>query len=205
MSEDHKGFDAGDYNLFRYCGNDPEDRTDPMGLDPREVSPEVDRVSLEALETVRRISVTNSDGKCVGLERGKSVGPANDGRVEASKDTSVGEKIGNNTDHQRISYPDPPGGENGKRDSFVHAHTNENTGDSGKYDPKGTLTSQPDKKNGDLSDTTVYTSSRSGKIKERYRQSTDPAQRQAHKDTVTERLDKNGQWKVIEKIPPKKD
>jgi RHS repeat-associated protein len=33
MSEDPKGFDAGDYNLFRYCANDPEDRTDPMGLD----------------------------------------------------------------------------------------------------------------------------------------------------------------------------
>jgi RHS repeat-associated protein len=33
MSEDPKGFDAGDYNLFRYCHNDPEDLTDPMGLD----------------------------------------------------------------------------------------------------------------------------------------------------------------------------
>lgn len=33
MSEDPKGFDAGDYNLFRYCKNDPEDLTDPMGLD----------------------------------------------------------------------------------------------------------------------------------------------------------------------------
>jgi hypothetical protein len=32
MSEDPKGFDAGDYNLFRYCHNDPLDRTDPMGL-----------------------------------------------------------------------------------------------------------------------------------------------------------------------------
>jgi RHS repeat-associated protein len=32
MSEDPKGFDAGDYNLFRYCDNDPEDKTDPMGL-----------------------------------------------------------------------------------------------------------------------------------------------------------------------------
>ena len=26
MSEDPKGFDAGDYNLFRYCHNDPFDR-----------------------------------------------------------------------------------------------------------------------------------------------------------------------------------
>ena len=33
MSEDPKLFDAGDYNLYRYCHNDPEDMTDPMGLD----------------------------------------------------------------------------------------------------------------------------------------------------------------------------
>jgi RHS repeat-associated protein len=33
MSEDPKGFDAGDYNLFRYCRNDPLDLTDPMGLE----------------------------------------------------------------------------------------------------------------------------------------------------------------------------
>jgi hypothetical protein len=31
MSEDHKLADAGDYNLFRYCHNDPIDLTDPMG------------------------------------------------------------------------------------------------------------------------------------------------------------------------------
>jgi hypothetical protein len=33
MSEDPKGFDAGDYNLFRYCHNDPIDFADPMGLE----------------------------------------------------------------------------------------------------------------------------------------------------------------------------
>jgi RHS repeat-associated protein len=45
MSEDPKLFDAGDYNLFRYCHNDPIDFTDPMGLseaaptnNPRETS-----------------------------------------------------------------------------------------------------------------------------------------------------------------------
>jgi RHS repeat-associated protein len=32
MSEDPKVFDAGDYNLFRYCHNDPIDFADPMGL-----------------------------------------------------------------------------------------------------------------------------------------------------------------------------
>jgi RHS repeat-associated protein len=34
MSEDHILADAGDYNLFRYCHNDPIDNVDPMGLDP---------------------------------------------------------------------------------------------------------------------------------------------------------------------------
>src|SRR4030095_1202154 len=33
MSEDPKLFDADDYNLFRYCHNDPIDLTDPMGLE----------------------------------------------------------------------------------------------------------------------------------------------------------------------------
>jgi RHS repeat-associated protein len=33
MSEDPKLFDASDYNLFRYCHNDPLDLTDPMGTE----------------------------------------------------------------------------------------------------------------------------------------------------------------------------
>jgi RHS repeat-associated protein len=33
MSEDPKGFDASDYNLYRYCHNDPWDLSDPVGLE----------------------------------------------------------------------------------------------------------------------------------------------------------------------------
>ena len=32
MSEDPTLYDGGDYNLFRYCDNDPVDQVDPMGL-----------------------------------------------------------------------------------------------------------------------------------------------------------------------------
>jgi RHS repeat-associated protein len=39
MSEDPKLFDSGDYNLFRYCHNDPIDFTDPMGLADQEQPP----------------------------------------------------------------------------------------------------------------------------------------------------------------------
>jgi RHS repeat-associated protein len=33
LQMDPTGFDAGDMNLFRYCADDPVDRSDPMGLD----------------------------------------------------------------------------------------------------------------------------------------------------------------------------
>ena len=33
LEVDPKGFDAGDYNLYRYCYNDPMDRIDPMGME----------------------------------------------------------------------------------------------------------------------------------------------------------------------------
>jgi RHS repeat-associated protein len=33
LQSDPTGFDAGDMNLFRYCGDDPVDRSDPMGLE----------------------------------------------------------------------------------------------------------------------------------------------------------------------------
>jgi len=32
LQSDPTGFDAGDMNLFRYCGDDPVDRSDPTGL-----------------------------------------------------------------------------------------------------------------------------------------------------------------------------
>lgn len=39
MSEDPKLFDAGDYNLFRYCRNDPLDMTDPTGTQDTRADP----------------------------------------------------------------------------------------------------------------------------------------------------------------------
>jgi RHS repeat-associated protein len=49
MSEDPKGFDGGDYNLFRYCHDDPEDLTDPMGLEISGVDPWMKKDVNEAL------------------------------------------------------------------------------------------------------------------------------------------------------------
>ena len=40
-SQDPTGFGAGDMDLYRYCGNDPTDRTDPSGLSPSQLTFEV--------------------------------------------------------------------------------------------------------------------------------------------------------------------
>ena len=38
LQTDPTGFDAGDMNLFRYCGDDPVDRSDPTGLEYQVIS-----------------------------------------------------------------------------------------------------------------------------------------------------------------------
>ena len=55
MSEDPKLFDAGDYNLFRYCHNDPLAFTDPMGTTDSRVTYSPRQESLE------RVDITNAE------------------------------------------------------------------------------------------------------------------------------------------------
>ena len=64
MSEDPKGFAAGDYNLFRYGKNDPDDLTDPMGLayvsptlqnpQTRDLPPDVEQQKRELKSQIAR-------------------------------------------------------------------------------------------------------------------------------------------------------
>ena len=56
LQPDPKQFDAGDYNLYRYCHNDPVNKSDPTGLQiPEEdLDPEVDEAQEEAVEPPRQ-------------------------------------------------------------------------------------------------------------------------------------------------------
>jgi hypothetical protein len=65
MSEDPKLFEAGDYNLFRYCHNDPIDFTDPMGLDAHALS---GHVTPELLDYVTKgLGATEAYARVMGL------------------------------------------------------------------------------------------------------------------------------------------
>ncbi|MFZ1219260.1 MAG: RHS repeat-associated core domain-containing protein, partial [Chthoniobacterales bacterium] len=47
VQPDPKQFEAGDYNLYRYCHNDPVNRSDPLGMDPVFVSDEVAALAFQ--------------------------------------------------------------------------------------------------------------------------------------------------------------
>src|SRR5205085_1436615 len=50
LQPDPKEFGAGDYNLYRYCHNDPVNRGDPFGMDPVVVSREEADLASQADE-----------------------------------------------------------------------------------------------------------------------------------------------------------
>jgi RHS repeat-associated protein len=75
MSEDPKLFDAGDYNLFRYCHNDPIDFTDPTGTQDERREPwynhqeqakELDRKYGEMMANAQR-AMHDAHGGAIGI------------------------------------------------------------------------------------------------------------------------------------------
>lgn len=49
LQPDPKHFEAGDYNLYRYCHNDPINKSDPFGLEPMAVDQETDALAHQGL------------------------------------------------------------------------------------------------------------------------------------------------------------
>ena len=64
LQPDPKEFEAGDYNLYRYCHNDPVNRNDPTGLIDREIDKEVDKLgkdaSLNSLQEAKKDGIGRS-------------------------------------------------------------------------------------------------------------------------------------------------
>jgi uncharacterized protein RhaS with RHS repeats len=55
IEEDPIGFEAGDVDLYRYCGNNPTSKTDPSGLDPdQQVERNLQRHEREATKNYYR-------------------------------------------------------------------------------------------------------------------------------------------------------
>ena len=80
MSEDPKLFDAGDYNLFRYCHNDPIDLTDATGTETNMAgfSPlNNHNASVVDITIAERISLAQNQWKPVLVESGRGTRSGN--------------------------------------------------------------------------------------------------------------------------------
>ncbi len=162
MSEDPKLFDAGDYNLFRYCHNDPIDFTDPMGLAPIEVPEDVDAVSRYGLDVLHREALSSGDG----YERATSTGREN-GKVFLSKEREIGK--GTPYGKQKVSIPAPKPGSGKEPQSGLHVHRNDIQHDANDNQvQKGSLSTKADRNWADTVKKAIYTENESGNIKERY-------------------------------------
>jgi RHS repeat-associated protein len=201
MSEDPKLFDAGDNNFFRYVGNDPVDRVDPMGLAPLPEPPaELDQASVEAARQCLTISSKNTDNQGYGWERGKSIWYSpNETRI--SNDSSVGKGTQFKGPQTITDWPDFGEGPNV---SHAHNHTNTTKVDvlTNKPSKNGVVMDKGDREGGDKAKGYYYVIDGSGKIIERYRQSQDDIQRGKHADWALDRRDpKTGKWKEIKRVP----
>jgi RHS repeat-associated protein len=74
LQPDPKQFEARDYNLYRYCHNDPVNRTDSTGLDTDfgTVPQAILQLGIDAAFQSYQMSISNGDHLGWGLERGVS-------------------------------------------------------------------------------------------------------------------------------------
>jgi RHS repeat-associated protein len=196
LQTDPTGFDAGDMNLFRYCDDDPVDLSDPSGLEPMVISPELRGAMLSGMAQSLAISQSNSDGRGKGLERGKNI-LQRGGKFEVGKNTSLGQKVGN---HQVVP---PPPIEGGTRAAYVHAHTHDSVYTDGNlmHRASSSRTSDADKNWADANNKPIGTITpgwRPGQVgtREIYSPSTNGEERAHHTGGGTERLEKDG-WKQL--------
>jgi RHS repeat-associated protein len=63
IQPDPEEFGAGDYNLYRYCHNDPVNKSDPFGLEDQAISRELDRLGSEASRNSLKEALRGKDGK----------------------------------------------------------------------------------------------------------------------------------------------
>lgn len=171
LQPDPIGFKGDASNLYRYCGNDWANKTDPMGLDPIIPPQDIDEAARNGLRTLGQIARSSKDGWERAASIGRENGKAFMGKVGTTKD---GQEYG----AQRIAIPSPKTfAEAGSRiepEAGVHVHRHSGQVDANdkpvKAGEKGTLSTSADRLWGDVVRKPSYVSTDDGKIMERYLQ-----------------------------------
>jgi RHS repeat-associated protein len=89
LQPDPKQFAAGDYNLYRYCHNDPVNRSDPFGLIDRDIDRELDKKGVEASQNSLNAANVAGDhtGRSQGIQEKDGKYSLNDKIVKGANET----------------------------------------------------------------------------------------------------------------------
>jgi RHS repeat-associated protein len=121
MQPDPKEFGAGDYNLYRYCHNDPINKSDPTGLTPGEPFDTIDGAVLDVHNYINATSIREN------REYGSVMYQGSDGKFYASEPFhGTGRKVNVGAHDDQSRVPD------GRRIGDYHSH-----GDYSKEGPRG--------------------------------------------------------------------
>ncbi|MEN3369910.1 MAG: hypothetical protein V7609_2053 [Verrucomicrobiota bacterium] len=179
LQPDPKEFGAGDYNLYRYCHNDPVNKSDPLGLDPIVVSPAENALALQG--DVQNVAAMNANTWLFGLlsfEYASTVYGDSHGNLTLSAPR---------TDyHTRDVRPPSDPSKISRVETHVHTFT-------ARDDTTNSYLSAPDVTRGNQTGRTQQVISPNG-ARDRYRPSDNAGERKRGEGGIIERLGKDGEW-----------
>jgi hypothetical protein len=115
LQPDPKQFEAGDYNIYRYCHNDPVNRTDPFGLGPPiSVQPDTNEAAIERSIITLNMQLADPSNN----ERASIVERNNQTNLLAPMRISIGGPLAD-PGHQRTETQPTPGH---TTEAIAHGH-----------------------------------------------------------------------------------
>jgi RHS repeat-associated protein len=179
LQPDPRQFEAGDFNLYRYCHNDPVNKSDPTGLDPIVVSPAENALALQG--DTQNLAAMNANTWLFGLvsfEYSSTVFRDSQGNLTLSAPR---------TDyHARDVRPPADPSKTSRVETHVHTFT-------ARDDTTNSYLSAPDVQRGNQTGRTQQVISPNG-VRDRYRPSDNAEERKRGEGGIIERLRKDGEW-----------
>ncbi len=119
LQPDPKEFEAGDYNLYRYCHNDPVNKSDPTGL-REQIAGDIHRDIMWDMARYADSS-NNEQGSFADFTHKAYMGKGGAGRLDGSRGYAMGQ-VSQAGPIQRESDPNAPDSMTRTNSSYVEEH-----------------------------------------------------------------------------------
>ena len=172
-------FSSSELNLYRYCNNDPINKSDPLGLDPIVVSSAENALALQG--DAQNLAAMNANTWIFGtvaFEYGSTVYADSQGKLTLSAPRT--------DNHFRNVRPPEDPSKTSRVETHVHTFT-------AKDDTTNSYLSAPDVHRGNQTGRTQQVISPNG-VRDRYRPSDNAQERKRGEGGIIERRGRDGEW-----------